>query len=145
MVKKFTKKQWWTSALIAVAIIASLAIYQIITAPRDLGSKLEYVGTYNSGCEWWQIPFYFGWCAGPSNNYYFATDLSKEGIEEYFKKAVHTNDSRAGGTDYNYDILIFKNKNDSQQNFEVGYFDDENTQKLLSLQENFKKTHHSYK
>lgn len=84
MKTKFTKKQWWIIATVAAIVVVFM--YQLINTPKNIGPKLEYVGTKNVGCEWWQVPFYMGWCQGPSY-YYYATDMNESQLKSYFKNA----------------------------------------------------------
>lgn len=133
MVKKLTKKQWWIGILIAIVAVMSVSIgYRILTTPQNLGSKLEYIGTYNAGCEWWQIPFYMGWCSGPSNDYYFATDMTENEIKSYFSQASPSGqDGNGTGSSANYTFkeISFNTKNNTT--FGVYYYD--NTSKIISL------------
>lgn len=128
--KKFTKKQWWIAGLLVIVAIIGIFIYQIVTTPRNIGPKLEYIGTYNAGCEWWEMPFYLGWCAGPSNAYYFATDMSENEIQNYFKNAApsqNENKTTGSSTNYAFKELDFHLKNGGV--FAFYYYD--NTQAVI--------------
>lgn len=77
--------------------------------PQNLGPQLEYVGTHNSACEWWQTPLYAGWCKGPSYEYYFATDLNEETLKTYFKNVSKATSASPGGSnaDYSFKYLNY--------------------------------------
>jgi hypothetical protein len=90
--------------------------YSSPDVPRPLGDKLEYIGKEDYGCTG-------GLCdSGPSSTYYYATDMSIEEIESYFKKAAteHPSDRESSSTR----IWL---KTSSGKSFIVRYYDDKNT------------------
>ena len=133
MKTKFTKKQWWLVAALLAAVV--FFIYQLVTTPRNIGPKLEYVGSKNVGCEWWQIPLYMGWCQGPSYQYYFATDMTQTEVEKYFKQAQFIDADSTVSGDSNYRYLTYSV---AGAHFQIGYFDRESTRSFLASESSFK-------
>jgi hypothetical protein len=87
---KEKKKTLINVIIAAVSIIIVAAIFIIRFTPwvwydhsaKPLGSRMEYIGKHDYGCA----P---GPCIGgePGTTYYYATDMSIEEVESYFKEA----------------------------------------------------------
>ncbi len=73
--------------------------------PADLGTQLEYVGKRDFGC---QFPLMFFFCDGePSTEYYFATDLDEQGLQNYFKHTKFSEENGGVGAGYSFKYLVF--------------------------------------
>ncbi len=83
---------------LAVLTLLTFATYKFITAPRDLGPKLQYIGTVDTGCPWWFRVFFCD--QRPGQDYYFATDMNLDEIKGYFKGAEIIEESKDGFAEY---------------------------------------------
>ncbi|HEU5122332.1 MAG TPA: hypothetical protein VFT59_05820 [Candidatus Saccharimonadales bacterium] len=95
---------------IVVALIGWWGWLQVM--PRPLGDKLEYIGKEDYG-SWLPLS-----SARPASVYYYATDMSKEEVREYFRGAkVDEPITPQGG-----DFLIWAERNNN--NFIIRYHTD---------------------
>lgn len=117
----FAKKHKVLSAIILLFIGLTVfsAVKLSVEEPRDLGPNLQYIGKHNTACEWWQVPFYAGFCGGPQYDYYFATNMNRDEIKGYFQKAQY-NDPRSES--YSKRNLDF-NRTDGAGDFHITFFD----------------------
>jgi hypothetical protein len=110
---------------ISLAIFSAIKLY--VEAPRDLGNRLEYIGKSNASCEWWELPLYFGFCAGPSYEYYFATDMGIEELKGYFRKAKfvqHDNLGGASSSKWRAEYIPFELNDNSDRGFTFLLYND---------------------
>lgn len=87
--KKFTGKQKWLAAFGALIILlGGLAMAGVIKGndPGNLGANLQYVGKYNSSCDWWGGVVSMGFCSS-QYEYFFATNMTVEELKVYFGRA----------------------------------------------------------
>lgn len=127
--KKISRKWQWAFGLTVFAVlVAALAIYDYnklnanAIHPANLGNELDYIGQRTYGCFLW-------WCDSPnSTEYYFATNLSEEQVNAYFKGATYVpvpNDgggmgTGVGGGSFIFHSLTFKMANGAS--FYLNYY-----------------------
>lgn len=90
MKKKFSKKQWWFTAIgLAVLAVATISVLSFINRPQNIGPNLEYLGEKNFGCSWAEGIITLGFCGDRESNhtYIYATDMNQQELESYFSKA----------------------------------------------------------
>ncbi len=121
--------------IVTFAFFTVLGLFVYINIPKDIGSKLHYIGREDYGCM--PFPLFFV-CFGPiGSTYYYSTDLTQDELKNYFTKMQYVKDEAdAGGfsADYNYKNLHFKNDN---EDFVIVYYD--NTQAVIE-RKNLKNT-----
>jgi hypothetical protein len=143
---KEKKKTLINVAIAAVSIIIVAAIFIIRFTPwvwydhseKPLGIIMEYIGKHDYGCA----P---GPCIGgePGTTYYYATDMSMEEVEGYFKGAnvkKIENFSGQSSAGYFYTYLSFELKSNGSRKTIINYYNDGAAViKTMSLRKSLKK------
>jgi hypothetical protein len=87
--RKFTRKQKWIGIVVLILVVLIGVVVTVVSKynnPGNLGSQLEYVGKYNSSCDWGGYIISMGFCS-PQNEYFFATNMTVEELKVYFGRA----------------------------------------------------------
>ncbi|HEX6461968.1 MAG TPA: hypothetical protein VFZ58_01700 [Candidatus Saccharimonadales bacterium] len=130
----------WAGVITVILIAIVIAVSSFMNMPRNLGKELVFINKVNTACEWWEFPIFLGFCRLPSYEYYFATDMNKEQLKNYFKneKATYVDSPSVGGTlysdeeDYRSDAIDFKLLK-SQEEFYVEFYD--KTQTVIKMKD----------
>ncbi len=111
MFKKLLKNKVFIVTFIFVAVVS---VFVYVNIPKDIGSKLHYIGRHEGNCL--PFPLFFLCLGSDGAELYYATELSEEDLKRYFTKArlsPETSELNVSGSGYSYDSLDFKIDNDS--------------------------------
>lgn len=129
MIKKLSRSKVTVITTTVIAIIVGFFIFQTYSNRPNLGTHFEYLGSKQTGCP---LPLPLGYVllcsAGPSEDYYFATDLNAEELNQYFNNVkTEVNEPRKYPSveedeEGRYLELVVQNSN-RYQGFRVTYYD----------------------